>query len=88
MVVMVAEGLILMKGQKEPEVKKNALDGLTTLVHGDWRAVADLVADIEAFAHQELPIRPELIEEVDLGPFKQKRDHGVPMRKAAYALLE
>ena len=33
-------------------------------------------------------MRPELIEEVDLGPFKQKRDHGVPMRKAAYGLLE
>jgi hypothetical protein len=29
-----------------------------------------------------------LIEEVDLGPFKQKRDHGIPMRKAAYGLLE
>ena len=88
MVTMVAEGLILMKDQQEPEVKKNALDGLTTLVHGNWRWVADLLADVEAFAHQELPVRPELIEEVDLGPFKQKRDHGVPMRKAAYALLE
>ena len=29
-----------------------------------------------------------MIEEVDLGPFKQKRDHGIPMRKAAYGLLE
>ena len=33
-------------------------------------------------------IKPELITEVDLGPFNHKIDDGIPIRKAAYALLD
>ena len=37
---MIAAALLGLEGQKEPEVKKNALEGLATLVHGNWRWVA------------------------------------------------
>jgi cullin-associated NEDD8-dissociated protein 1 len=33
-------------------------------------------------------IRAELITEVELGPFKHKNDDGIPIRKAAYALID
>ena len=36
----------------------------------------------------ETSIKPELITEVDLGPFKHKVDEGIPIRKAAYGLLD
>jgi len=36
----------------------------------------------------ETVIKPELITEVDLGPFKHKVDEGIPIRKAAYNLLD
>ena len=88
MLKIISECLVMLKAQAEPEVKKNALDGLTTIVHSNWTVLKDIIGDVEGFAHQETNIRPELIEEVDLGPFKQKRDHGIPMRKAAYGLLE
>jgi cullin-associated NEDD8-dissociated protein 1 len=35
----------------------------------------------------ETLIKPELISEVDLGPFKHKIDDGIPIRKSAYALI-
>ena len=46
------------------------------------------VPSILDFALQETKTRPELIQEVDLGPFKHTVDNGLPMRKAAYQLLE
>jgi cullin-associated NEDD8-dissociated protein 1 len=36
----------------------------------------------------ETQIKPELITEVDLGPFKHKIDDGIPIRKAAYTLID
>lgn len=44
--------------------------------------------DITQFALAETAIRKELIDEIDLGPFKHKVDRGLPVRKAAFQLLE
>lgn len=43
---------------------------------------------LHKFTIFETQIRPELISEVDLGPFKHKVDEGIPIRKAAYGLLD
>lgn len=65
----VALDLIQLKSESDPEVKKNALEGLTTIVHSNWQHVSDLLNDMQVFAFAEVPIRKELIEEVDIGPF-------------------
>lgn len=83
-----AENLIKLKGEADPEVKKNALEGLITIVHSNHALVKDLVDPMQEFAHAEVPIRKELIEEVDIGPFTQKYDKGVPIRRAAFQLLQ
>jgi len=84
----VAIDLIKLSKETDPEVKKNALEGLTTIVHANSQMVIDLVGDMQIFALAEVPIRKELIEEVDIGPFTQKYDKGIPIRRAAFQLLQ
>jgi vesicle coat complex subunit len=38
---MVADDLIKLAAETDPEVKKNALEGLTTIVHSNWTIVED-----------------------------------------------
>ena len=61
----------MQKSEADPEVKKAALEALTSLVNGpNLHMVLEMIGDIEQFALQESKVRPELIEEIDLGPFK------------------
>lgn len=89
---MLVEQLVLLKTNSDVEVKKNALEALTSVIHGNWgllkSQMRDFIGEILKFALEETVIRPELIKEVDLGPFKHKVDDGLPIRKAAFQLLE
>lgn len=73
-------------------MKKSGLEALQSIVHCNWVKMKGMlrnhVANILAFAMQESKTRKELIQEVDLGPFKHTVDNGLPMRKAAFQLLE
>ena len=89
---LLAEDLQLLRNSPDVEVKKSALEALTSIIHSNWgslkQELSQSVGEILNFALEETKIRPELIEEVDLGPFKHKKDNGLPMRKAAFQLLE
>lgn len=58
--------LIKLQKESDPEIKKNALEGLTTIVKTNWYYVEEHLKDIFAFAFAELPLRKDLIEEVKL----------------------
>lgn len=51
MLKLIAEGLVALKAQPEPEVKKNALDGLTTIIHSNWATLREMMGDVEMFAY-------------------------------------
>ena len=85
---MVADDLIKLASDTDPEVKKNALEGLTTIVHSNWTIIEEQLQALQNLALDETPIRKELIEEVDIGPFTQKYDRGIPIRRAAFQLLQ
>ena len=89
---MLLEDLLLLSRSPDIEIKKNALEALTSVIHSSWSilkdSMRDVIVQILNFALTETQIRPELIEEVDLGPFKHKVDNGLSVRKAAFQLLE
>lgn len=91
-VCLLTDNLVMLCRSSNVEVKKNALEALTSIIHSNWVAMKsqlrEKIGDILAFAIQETQTRKELITEVDLGPFKHKVDNGLPMRKAAFGLLE
>lgn len=61
---------------------------MNAIVHNHPFVLKHDIEHLQRFAVLETFIKPELIQEVDLGPFKHKVDEGIPIRKAAYALLD
>eukprot|EP01113_Clastostelium_recurvatum_P046299 TRINITY_DN809_c0_g1_i2.p1 TRINITY_DN809_c0_g1~~TRINITY_DN809_c0_g1_i2.p1 ORF type:complete len:1240 (+),score=410.29 TRINITY_DN809_c0_g1_i2:61-3780(+) len=79
---------------RDPEVavRRAALLTLNFAAHNKASLIRDVLPEYLPVLYQESKVRPELIREVDLGPFKHKVDDGLELRKAAfecmYTLLE
>lgn len=84
MIEVIAGDLITLSKEQNPNVKRNALEALATIIHFGSHRVRGMIGDITQFALAETAIRKELIDEIDLGPFKHKVDRGLPLRKAAF----
>src|SRR5690606_8165339 len=80
--------LINMVRDPDLTVKKNALEGLNAIVHNQPLILRNEIEKLQEVVLFETTIKPELITEVDLGPFKHKNDEGIPIRKAAYGLID
>jgi len=80
------EALLACLGDEELQVRKSALHSVNVVCRsascGEMlRPHTDLIFErIKEDSKQ----KPELIREVDLGPFKHKVDDGLPLRKIAY----
>ncbi len=85
---MSLEQLLVLMQDKDLNVKRNALESINAIVHSQPSAVKNDLEKLHKFTFAETIVKPELITEVDLGPFKHKVDEGTPIRKAAYMLLD
>ena len=72
------------------DVKRNSLDSLSQIARNNElkHLLADKYEGLIDLAIQQTPHKKEYEVTIDLGAFKHVVDHGVPLRKAAYALLE
>jgi len=73
-------------------VRRSSLLTLNYCAHHKPNLIRQVLPHYLPILYTETKIRPELIREVDLGPFKHKVDDGLDLRKAAfecmYTLLE
>jgi cullin-associated NEDD8-dissociated protein 1 len=82
------EHLVRMVGDADITVRRHALESLTAITHVQPICVKEDAPKMQNSANAMTKIDPSLIKEVDLGPFKHKVDDGMPIRKAAFGLLD
>jgi len=72
---------------KDLLVRRNTLLTLNYAAHNKPLLIRDILPTYLPLVYNEAKVKPELIREVDLGPFKHKVDDGLEIRKAAFECL-
>jgi len=72
---------------KDLNVRRNTLLTLNYVAHNKPILIREILPSYLPLVFAESKVKPELIREVDLGPFKHKVDDGLEIRKAAYECL-
>lgn len=79
--------LATMLADSDLDNQRLSLTTFNSALHNKPDLVLPNLADLLPYAMQATVIRPELIREVQMGPFKHKVDDGLELRKAAYETL-
>ena len=78
----------IFQTQKDILLRKAVLNAFCTIAFNAPKLVKDLPSWFSDVIKEDLKIRPELIREVELGPFKHKVDDGLGLRISAYSFVE
>lgn len=76
-----------MLDDTELENRRLALTALNSASHNKPQLVLSYLGNLLPLVYRESQIRPELVREVQMGPFKHKVDDGLEVRKSAYETL-
>lgn len=68
-------------------VRRVALITLNSAAHNKPSLIVDLLPSVMPLLYQETLVKPELIREVEMGPFKHQVDDGLDSRKAAFECM-
>jgi cullin-associated NEDD8-dissociated protein 1 len=74
-------------GDPELNVRRVALVAFNSAAHNKHSLIVDLLDDLLPILYRETKVRQELIEEVEMGPFKQIKDGGLDTRKVAFECM-
>jgi len=74
-------------GDPELIVRRNTLYTLNFIAHNKATLIREVLPQYLPLLYGESKIKPELIREVDLGPFKHRVDDGLEVRKAAFEAM-
>ncbi|RPA75681.1 TIP120-domain-containing protein [Ascobolus immersus RN42] len=84
---IVVKALTVMLSDAELDNRKLALTALNSAAHNKPHLVLPHLGNLLPLVYRESKIRPELVREVQMGPFKHKVDDGLEVRKSAYETL-
>jgi cullin-associated NEDD8-dissociated protein 1 len=79
---------LMMLEDVDLKVRRGALLTLNCLAHNKPAAIRELLPTLLPMLYGETAKRPELVHQVDLGPFKHTVDDGLDLRKAAFECME
>jgi len=79
---------LLTLGDSDLKVRRGALLGLNCVAHNRPSAIRDDLAELLPMLYSETTKKPELVHQVDLGPFKHTVDDGLELRKAAFECMD
>lgn len=79
--------LNLMLNDSNLENRRLALGVLNSATHNKSDMILPNLKDLVPLVMKESTIKPELVREVQMGPFKHKVDDGLDVRKSAYETL-
>jgi cullin-associated NEDD8-dissociated protein 1 len=68
-------------GDPEMEIRRHAMSTLTSAAHNKPELILTHLNQLMPFVMNETVIKPELIREVQMGPFKHIIDDGLEVRK-------
>ena len=79
--------LVQMLSEPDLENRRLALTTFNSAMHNKPDIIIPALDQLLPMAMKETVIKPELIREVQMGPFKHKVDDGLEIRKSAYETL-
>jgi cullin-associated NEDD8-dissociated protein 1 len=79
--------LITMLNEPDLENRRLALMTFNSAMHNKPDIILPALDQLLPLAMKETVVKPELIREVQMGPFKHKVDDGLEIRKSAYETL-
>jgi cullin-associated NEDD8-dissociated protein 1 len=84
---LVVPMLVQMLNEPDLENRRLALMTFNSAMHNKPDIILPALDQLLPLAMKETVIKPELIREVQMGPFKHKVDDGLEIRKSAYETL-
>ncbi|KXJ93498.1 TATA-binding protein interacting [Microdochium bolleyi] len=79
--------LLTVLQDQDMEIRRLAMTTLNSAAHNKPDLILPHLGQLVPFVMTESVIKPELIREVQMGPFKHKVDDGLEVRKSAYETL-
>ncbi|GAM88930.1 hypothetical protein ANO11243_069640 [Dothideomycetidae sp. 11243] len=84
---IIVQSLSTMLNDENLENRRLALSTFNSAAHNKPQLITPHLSELLPFTMRETIIRPELVREVSMGPFKHKVDDGLELRKSAYETL-